>query len=111
MTLTLAKMRLAKFLLTPPSLREMTLKEFAENKLRITEQTLHRWKKDTEVINFIRESIPPNFSGDIPDILETTKMRALAGDMRAARIFFEYVVGPLPKIPTLKQSAKERLTS
>ena len=108
MTLTLSKMQLAKFLLTPPSQRKVTLKEFAENELKVSEQTLHRWKNDPEVNDFMKSLIPDDFLYELPDVLQKMKELALVGDMKAARIFLEYVGVSLTKIPTLKQQKRMR---
>lgn len=87
------KVRLIEYLSLPKALRPMSLKRFAIEKLGVSEPTLHAWKRDPEIQTYVRNNIHQTFINDIPDVLLSLKNSAVAGDVQAARLFLDYVVG------------------
>jgi len=91
-TIDANKVKLAEFLSTPRAFRPMTLKSFARE-LGVSEPTIHSWKRDPDVIRLSMNKIGENFSRYIPDVVESLKDQAVAGNVNAAKIFLDYVVG------------------
>jgi hypothetical protein len=91
-TIDANKVKLAEFLSTPRAFRPMTLKSFARE-LGVSEPTIHSWKRDPDVIRLSMNKIGENFSRYIPDVVESLKDQAMAGNVNAAKIFLDYVVG------------------
>src|SRR6056297_1699673 len=91
-TIDANKEKLAEFLSTPRAFRPMTLKSFARE-LGVSEPTIHSWKRDPDVIRLSMNKIGENFSRYIPDVVESLKDQAMAGNVNAAKIFLDYVVG------------------
>jgi hypothetical protein len=95
------KAKLAQFLSIPRGLRGMNLKTFAEKELGVTEQTLHKWKKDPDVINRMKSKIYHEFFYSLPDVMEAMRSKAIAGDTQAARIFLDFIMDNRPHSPQL----------
>jgi hypothetical protein len=93
------KAKLAQFIATPRGMRG-TLKAFAQEELKITEQTLHNWKKDPEVLKLSNSLIRQNFVYDIPDIIEAMRREAIGGNPYAARIIIDFVEKAFPPAKT-----------
>ena len=91
-TIDANKVKLAEFLSTPRAFRPMTLKSFARE-LGVSEPTIHSWKRDPDVVRLSMNKIGENFSRYIPDVVESLKDQAMAGNVNAAKIFLDYVVG------------------
>ena len=85
------RLKLAEYLAIPKSLRPMTLKAFAKEVLRVSEPTIHAWKKMPEVMSLVRKTIENSFADDIPDVLLALRDGAIAGNPRAAKLFLEYI--------------------
>lgn len=87
------KAKLIQYLAIPKSLRPMSLKNFATKELGVSEPTVHHWKKLPEVRKKVDNLIKIRFSDDIPDVVEALKNNAIAGNVKAAQVFLDYVVG------------------
>lgn len=85
------KTKLIEYLALPKAHRPMTLKDFAAVELRVSEPTVHAWKKRPEVQKAVNTLIQRRFADYIPDVLLSLKNNALAGNVSAARTFLEYV--------------------
>ena len=86
-----SKAMLVEYLATPKGLRSMTLKDFAIQELKISEPTIHAWKKDADIQHAVKRIIKKKFSNAIPDVVLALRDQAISGNVQAAKIFLEYV--------------------
>lgn len=87
------KLKLVRYLATPKALRNMSLKDFAITQLKVSEPTIHQWKKLPEVQKAVEDLINKRFKDDVPDVLFNLRDRAIAGDVKSAKMFLEFVEG------------------
>jgi hypothetical protein len=78
-----------KYLMLPKALRPH--RSYIMAKLGITENVYYFWLRHPTINRARRELVKQYYQDDIPDILYSMKMEALAGNERAARLFLEYV--------------------
>jgi len=83
------KMQYAYYLSMPKSIRP-TKKEFADF-LGVVYQTLHNWDYDPIVTRLALLFDRIGASHKIPNIMQAMEMKALTGDVPAARLFLEFV--------------------
>ena len=85
------KLKLVEYLSIPKSCRPMPLKVFAKQVLGVSEPTVHSWKKERDVVLSVKKTIRNRFANDIPDVLVVLRDNAIAGNIKAAKLFLEHI--------------------
>ncbi len=107
------KLKLVEYLAKPKTCRPMNLKRFAEEELKVSEKTLHKWKNEVVVqimICEIKEECVSQLQRSVMDILDVMRKKALQGNTAAARLILTYL-GELGGQPPVPEPPKELLTT
>lgn len=85
--------RFADWLATPPSYRRpATARGFAE-KYGVHEVTLSKWRTDPDVLQSAKQLIRVHALSRYPDVIDAITQMALGGNLDAACLYMEHVVG------------------
>jgi len=87
--MSLGKIKLAAYLSLPKALRPSKVDIAKE--LKIHNMTLYRWEKDFLVEKLALRFAQNLFAYDLPDVIESQKLNALAGNPTSAKIFIDFV--------------------
>lgn len=73
-----------------PSTSRPTVKEAAE-RLGVSAVTICNWRKDPRWKELKSTLVRSYFLDHVPDVVDTVRLRALSGDVPAARLYLEFV--------------------
>lgn len=85
--------RFADWLATPPSYRRpATARGFAE-RYGVHEVTLSKWRTDPDVLQSAKQLIRVHALSRYPDVIDAITEMAIHGNLDAARLYMEHIVG------------------
>jgi hypothetical protein len=84
-----------RFCATPRALRAVKTQEQFANKFGVSPDTLSDWKKLPEFFEAVRREIRSREKGELSEIVDALRGKALNGDAGAIRLWLQYV-GEVP---------------